>query len=148
MTAQISDSLKVEYPSIDLEDLLLYGIITSYPNQSRRHQTEWYRPIVVPKEIDPFGPHAVSCNWKGYTRIFTLTEQGELILNYYHYVTKEHEYVNETYEGAFWMVMRKNFFSKDEVYVPFINGKVIANKEEWLRLERRSGSSQVATLEA
>ena len=53
---------------------------------------------------------------------------------------------DETYEvaiGDFWLDMRPSFF-EGFVYVPFKNGKLITNKDEWIFRER-VGKKESAT---
>ena len=131
MTAQQPDYLINDYGELPLDSLGLYGVQSSDP--AAPGGVAWYAFDVVP---DPTKRKLTStANWRGFSREYRLTEQGNLILERIFYPDRcasgPPDEIGEQLRGDFWLQMWRDFFGKS-VYVPFQSGVLIADSEKWL----------------
>ncbi len=131
MTAQAPDQLVNRYANVDFGELNLYGVIRG--DVTANHG--WGERYAF--ETEPSFPDenkTCSALWRGYIAEFTLTDDGAVTLDAYHFPfapNKPRQAVNERLFGDFWLVM-KSTFEGNRVYIPFRNGIVHEDENEWV----------------
>ena len=128
MTAQIPEVLIVEPGSIDLPQMSLYGVFISdldapelgarYTFANRGSKDKMMRCSLL---------------WRGCVSKYRLKIDGTLVLERLEYPFTEGvlpDEVNEPLQGDFWLDLRESF-SGDRVRIPFVDGKIVADKTHW-----------------
>ena len=130
MTTQVSDELINEYQEIDFGDLRPYGVAVG------DIQSNYGRGNPYPFKNSPSpSEERISFLWRGYISTYRLSSDGQLILEKYVYPDlgekRKPDIVNEIIVRDFFLIM-KTEFSGNRTYVPFREGLVISNSEEWI----------------
>ncbi len=131
MTAQFSGRLINECPEVDLNGLHLYAVLVGDIKNSTDIKPYQFSQKPNPNKINIF----TAC-WNGYISEYKITRNKELLLTGFQYPALlpekiEPDEANELASGDFWLDLRPDFFG-EYVYVPFIDGKLLANQEEWI----------------
>lgn len=132
MTAQVSDELINECVDVDLSGLYLYSVITG------NIQSNYGWGIKYPIQHPPSPPPIPSstANWRGYIASYRLSRDGRLALvSYYYPAIADTEGIDEQLVGDYWLVMKEDFFGP-RVYIPFQNGVIVKDREQWRKEER------------
>ena len=137
MTAQIANIIINECIEVDLSDLHLYAVLVGDIINKENIAPYPFLQKGNKEKINVF-----SACWNGYISKYKITKSKELVLIGFQYPALLPERIepDETYEmavGDFWLDMRPGFF-EGFVYVPFKNGKLITNKNEWVFHKRVS----------
>ena len=137
MTAQFADIIMNECTEVDLSDLHLYAVLTGDIINKENTAPYSFLQKANEEKLNVF-----SACWNGYISKYKITKSKELVLVGFQYPALLPERIepDETYEvavGDFWLDMRPSFF-EGFVYVPFKNGKLITNKDEWVFHKRLS----------
>ncbi|MFZ6768158.1 hypothetical protein ACO0LM_13940 [Undibacterium sp. Di26W] len=130
MTMQQPDQLISRYKESNFDGYYLYSVITGDP-QTNYGWGEEYKFLSVPK----IGPEIMSSLWRGHLSHYLLDECGEIFLRGFEYPLPRIPFCdisNEKLTGDFYLVFKKNFY-EDRIYVPFKNGKLIADVSHWIR---------------
>jgi hypothetical protein len=130
MTVQMSESLRNDYANVELGELRLYAIVTGDPLANHG----WGVPY--PFRNEPQVPDGPQCSllWRGFVANYHLTSEGTIRLVAYQYPFAENQpktEVNEQLEGDFWLKMKSNFKGVS-VYIPFLSGIIVADKDCWV----------------
>ena len=131
MTVQASDVLENRHGVVDFGELALYGIITGGIEVNHG----WGNPY--PFQTQPSFPvvnEVCSALWRGYIAEFSLAPDGLLSLDAYCFPLapkKPRQAVNEPLSGDFWLVMKSNF-EGNRVYVPFREGIIVGDENNWV----------------
>ncbi len=131
MTAQFSDTLINECEDIDFSDLHLYSVLIGDVKNNKNVAPYSFSQKANKEKINIF----TAC-WNGYTSKYKISNSKELVLMGFEYpaLLPEHIEPDEVYEiamGDFWLNMKSDFFA-DSIYIPFKNGKLVINKNEWI----------------
>jgi hypothetical protein len=92
--------------------------------------------------------------WRGYVATFVLQPDGRLRLTAFEYMLGlrkwQKQEVDELLDGDFWVVMKPEFFGQ-RTYIPFRDGVVVEDREQWfteepfeVRMQRRRERQQEA----
>lgn len=125
MTTQCRDKLTNEFYDINFASYEVSGIyagkLDAYANY--RFSCE---PRTVPKIINS------SC-WKGYVAHFKLNTSGTLVLEKYVDLAGNDQPADEELRGEFWLELENADFRDQSgyMYVPFENGKIVADPMKW-----------------
>jgi len=131
MTQQISDILTVECDGIDLGDLKVHSVLLEVPK--RGEETKQYcfteRPTKEKCNI-------MTACWDGFLSKYTITQGRRLVLTGFEYLALlpqriEPDSANESAKGDFWLGLRASN-SKENIYIPFIDGKLVLDKNAWV----------------
>jgi hypothetical protein len=128
MTAQFSETLIADAGSIELPTMRLYEIVTGDIDKPRPWPT-----YVFATKGDAKKMTMCSALWRGYISSYRLTAQGTLILERLEYPFTEDVQpvdVHEPLNGDFWLDLRESFMG-DGFLVPFVDGKVVADRTRW-----------------
>jgi len=144
MTAQMANSIINECTEVDFSSLHLYAVLTG--DVVNKENTALYSFV---QQANKEKRNVFSACWDGYTSKYKITKNKELVLMGFQYPALLPDRIepDETYEvavGDFWLDMRPSFF-EGFVYVPFKNGKLITNKNEWIFRERVGKKESVIT---
>lgn len=128
MTIQIADKFVSHFNDINFEGFQLYAVLRGDPADKRNR-------IVYSLKNSPDKDklEVSSACWEGYACSYELSEKGELALIGFWYplaLYTEPDEVYEVLEGDFWVCLRKEFFG-DSLYVPFLDGKMVTNRDIW-----------------
>jgi len=131
MTAQMSNTIINECTEADFSDLHLYAVLTGDIVSKENTAPYSFLQKANKEKVNVF-----SACWNGYTSKYKINESKELVLIGFQYPALLPERIepDDVYEvavGDFWLDMRPSFF-EGFVYVPFKNGKLITNKNEWI----------------
>jgi hypothetical protein len=135
MTAQISDKLVNLHPRVEIDGLLLYGVIRGDP---REPPTGWGDGAAFAAK--PTTEASVTCTAlrRGYVATFILQPDGRLKLTSFEYLLSIWEWqkqeIDELVGGDFWLVMKPNF-DGDRTYMPFHEGVVVEDRGQWFTEE-------------
>jgi hypothetical protein len=139
MTAQMPDRLENKHPRMktDLDGLYLYGVTRG---DVRTSPNGWGDTnAFVAKPIRPANASICSALWRGYIAKFLLQEDGRLrLVDFEHLIGLKEWFrqpVDELLEGDFWMVLKPEFFAL-RTYIPFKDGLLIEDREEWFTENR------------
>ena len=127
----MSNTVINECTEADFSDLHLYAVLTG--DIVSKENTV---PYAFLQKANKDKINVFSACWNGYTSKYKITKNKELVLIGFQYPALLPEQIepDETYEvavGDFWLDMRPSFF-EGFVYVPFKDGKLITNKNEWI----------------
>lgn len=152
MTAQYPDKLVNKHPRVRLDGLHLYGVIRGDPHSS---QGGWGDCSAFSTQPSP-PADGIMCTalWRGYVATFLLQLDGQLRLTTFEYMYSVRKWqkhaVDELLDGDFWLVMKRDFFGQ-RTYIPFRNGVVVEDREQWfteepfeVRMQRRRERQQEA----
>lgn len=108
----------------------LYGI--SVDGNRSRDGTTCYPFINWAQPKSEYSQRCTGCHC-GYLDRYTLTTEGQLILTGFAYIpTQEGTHdVHEPLTGDFWLSMKCGFRG-ETTYIPFLDGKIITDKSEWV----------------
>ena len=134
MTAQSPEQLENAHPEIDFGKLYLYRVITGdiTANHGWGDPYPFQNQPQLPGDQKPF-----SALWRGYVGSFHLGADGKLTLKKYTYPNSPtrgkhlQQTVNEELVGDFWLVMKLGFRAP-RTYVPFQDGVIVTNRDEWV----------------
>lgn len=137
MTAQIPDKLHNHCDAVDLRGLHLYGVLADAPARRHRWGGDAYhfaaKPIVDRK-------HLSTALWRGHVSVYRLAADGAMTLEAFEYPFhrgRAPDPVDECLRGDFWLMLARSF-SDFRVYVPFRDGRVVADRAQW-RFETDDG---------
>lgn len=136
MTAQFPDNLENKHSRVKLDGLHLYGVIRGDPRTSRAGWGDG--PAFSSKPSRP--ANAVMCTalWRGYVATFVLEPDGRLRLTAFEYMLGlgkwQKQEVDELLDGDFWVVMKPEFFGQ-RTYIPFRDGAVVEDRDQWFTEE-------------
>ena len=134
MTVQFSERLESDHPRVDFGGLRLCGIIRGPVHLNHGWGNPYYH-FAEPESRRPI----CSANWKGYTEEYRLTKEGTLVLERYSYRGSFDNLpptpANETLRGNFFMVMKPDFRGL-RTYVPFRDGVIVEDANEWVREDK------------
>jgi len=129
MTQQIPDILTVEC-DLDLGDLMVHSLLLELPKSGE--ETKQYRFNKKPTEAKR---NVMTACWDGYVSEYTITQDRKLFLTGFTYLALlperiEPDSANEQATGDFWLGLHSSS-SKESTYIPFINGTLVLDKNEW-----------------
>jgi hypothetical protein len=136
VTAQFPNKLINKHPRVKLDGLRLYGVVRGDVGAATNG---WGDGDAFTTQPTP-PANAVLCTalWRGYVATFLLQEDGRLKLVAFEYMLGLREWqrqeVGEQIEGDFWLVMKPEFFGQ-RTYVPFSDGVIVEDQEEWFTEE-------------
>lgn len=137
MTVQISEEFECKDSNVDFESLRLYAIVTGDIHWNGGWGEEY------PFKQPPFPADDRTTNsacWRGYIARFRLHGSGELEFVCYRTFSEskgiQWRFVGEILTGDFYLLMKPTFNAL-RVYVPFRNGRIVADKSEWIREQPR-----------
>jgi len=137
MTAQAPDRLTNECSQVDLKDLKLFHVLTGDITKNFGRG----EPYVF-KNRPSQPPGMMSSMWRGHISCYRLTAGGTLQLEGFEYpplLKLARENILETMEGDFWLLLSQTFGGA-RTYVPFRDGKVVADQSQWVRESRPNNS--------
>jgi hypothetical protein len=128
MTAQVPDAIENKHPDVHFGDLKLYALARGEIRSNRG----WGEDYELPADPAPGKPVSTAC-YRGFRSCFRLEPSGEMVLCEYEYPFTERppRVVNEKLKGDFFLVM-KEYFRGRRTYVPFVGGRIVADRSEWL----------------
>ena len=137
MTAQIANTLINECIDVNFSDLNLYAVLVGDIENRQNIASYPFKEKAAQEKLNVF----TAC-WDGYISKYKITKSKDLVLTGFEYPALLPEKIepDETHEvvvGDFWLDMRPSFF-EGFVYVPFKDGKLITNKNEWIFHDRVS----------
>jgi hypothetical protein len=134
VTAQTPEILEIDYAQFQLGDWRMYGAIRGEPTEENhgwgQRAANGYVKVY---RADPGAAKAqISCNWKGYKEVYRLHGHRRLTLLRFDYDFGQRPpyVVNESIEGEFYLVFKMDFFGP-RLYVPFRDGSLLLDHEEW-----------------
>jgi|GEM_PF-347211 len=129
MTEQIPHSLDNGCPDLDIRELYLYAVIVGPIEENHGWGSGAYQCAVDP---EPEEAGICSANWDGFIGDYHINADGRLALRNYFYPFTEQKptQVDEELSGDFFLVLKPTF-GAPRVYVPFLDGKVVAEVSEW-----------------
>lgn len=134
MTAQIPEKFTNRVPSVDFSGYELFSICVSDPADYKN-----YKGYPFKQKGDPDKCITCSSCWRGYVSVYELTSAGEIVLIKFEYpygrTPREPDDASEVLKGDFWLQFRTEFFG-DKLFVPFKNGMLVTDKNEWIKFER------------
>jgi hypothetical protein len=130
MTAQIPERVINCHDGIDFGDYELVSIFVGNPTDITSRKDY---PFKEKGDLDKVT--VCSACWRGYISVYKLTSSGELVLIEFEYpfgdISMDADPANEVLEGDFWLELRADFFG-DAMFIPFENGKIVADRSRWL----------------
>ena len=134
MTVQFSQGFSNQYPWVNLKGYSLYYIWQGHPaDEGEKH---FYQ---LKSKPDPEKVEVMSACWDGYAGSYQLSAEGSLILTRFHYFLPnglgESDALLEELHGDFYLEFRTHF-EGDQLYVPFVDGKVTVDQEQWVEVKR------------
>ncbi|MHC6645502.1 hypothetical protein ACYTPF_02900 [Alteromonas sp. HB246098] len=134
MTIQFSQGFSNQCPLVSLKGYSLYYIWQGHP--SEEGEKHFYQ---LKSKPDPEKVEVMSACWDGYTGSYQLSAEGKLILTKFYYFFPdglgESDALLEELQGDFYLEFRTHF-EGDQLYVPFTDGKVIVDQEQWVEIKR------------
>ena len=134
MTIQFSQGFSNQCPLVSLKGYSLYYIWQGHP--SEEGEKHFYQ---LKSKPDPEKVEVMSACWDGYTGSYQLSAEGRLILTQFYYFLPdglgESDALLEELQGDFYLEFRTHF-EGDQLYVPFTDGKVIDDQEQWIEIKR------------
>lgn len=134
MTVQFSQGFSNKCPLVSLEGYSLYYIWQGHPSEEGEKH---FYPLK--SKPDPEKVEVMSACWDGYAGNYQLSAEGRLILTRFHYFLPkglgESDALLEELQGDFYLEFRTHF-EGDQLYVPFADGKVIIDQEQWVEIKR------------
>src|SRR6266481_4057749 len=133
MTTQSPEKLINECAAVDFGNLKIYGVLTGDVTDTQKHTRYEFTSKGNPKKFT-----MCTALWRGYVSTYRITRDGELVLERIEYpFTKnaEPDSVCEKAVGDFWLDMREGFL-KRKIYVPFVLGKLLTNRDKWVTFEK------------
>lgn len=135
MTVQAPEKLVNEHPRVDLSGLSLYGVIRG---DCRSNHGYGDGNAFMTRPSPPADATVCTALWRGYIATFVLQADGRLRLECFEYPLDienwRRQEVNELLVGDFWMLMTHVFFGP-RTYVPFRDGAIVEDKEQWFTEE-------------
>ena len=134
MTVQFSQGFSNQCSLFSLKGYSLYYIWQGHPlEEGEKH---FYQ---LKSKPDPEKVEVMSACWDGYTGSYQLNAEGRLILTQFYYFLPdglgESDALLEELQGDFYLEFRTHF-EGDQLYVPFTDGKVIDDQEQWVEIKR------------
>ncbi|APD93685.1 hypothetical protein BM523_06520 [Alteromonas mediterranea] len=134
MTVQFSQGFSNQCPLVSLKGYSLYYIWQGHLfDEGEKH---FYQLKSTP---DPEKVEVISACWDGYAGSYQLNAEGRLILTQFHYFLPdglgESDALLEELHGDFYLEFRTHF-EGDQLYVPFVDGNVIIDREQWVEIKR------------
>ena len=132
MTAQFSEKFINNHQDVNFDGFNLYSVSLSKPMDYKNWVGYSFKQKATSKKLNVF----TAC-WRGYISVFELSESGELILIRFEYpaltfeISTEPDSVYEKLQGDFWLEFRAGFFG-EKLFVPFIEGKIVTDKNKWI----------------
>lgn len=134
MTVQFSQSFSNQCPAVNLKGYGLYNILKGHPSDDA--ESQFYR---LESKPDPEKVGVMSACWNGYTGSYQLNAAGKLILTRFQYFLpdglEESDALFEELHDDFYLEFRTHF-EGDQLYVPFVDGNVIIDQEQWVEMKR------------
>ncbi len=138
LTAQSPHKIENRHPTIDFGDMYLYLVVRA---TSLGYDDYDGKPVqfALPLERPPHQPTCSSL-WNGYIDRFILNADGTLDHIGYAFLVGFNDDASDRYKlqdgaervtGDFYLEFRHNFYG-DHVYVPFRDGVIVANRDEWI----------------
>src|SRR5215469_5993106 len=130
MTAQVPDQLITDSGAIELPRMQLYGIIVGNLDDPNSRTSYKFTSTREPPKTTMFSPV-----WRGCVSTYRLTVDGMLVLERREYPLAKGtppDALHEPLRGDFWLDLRESFFG-DGVLVPFVDGKIQADRSLWRR---------------
>ncbi len=133
MTAQKPDTLINRHPRVQFNGLKLYGVVRGDIHQEGNSgwgdEAAYRTKAVVPENV----VRRTDLH-RGYVATFVLEQDGRLRLRSFKFTlnsrTSQTQRVNEFIEGDFWVVLKPKFFA-ERTYVPFRDGIIIEDRQQW-----------------
>ena len=142
MTVQFSQGFSNQCPLVSLKGYSLYYIWQGHP--SEEGEKHFYQ---LKSKPDPEKVEVMSACWDGYTGSYQLSAEGKLILTKFYYFLPdglgESDALLEELQGDFYLEFRTHF-EGDQLYVPFVDGKVIDDQEQWVEIKRTQFDSKAS----
>ena len=131
MSEQLPEKLHNDCQEIDFGDLKLYAIV----HGKRANKPRWSNQYPFIHRSKPSNEAVCSVLWRGCVAHFRLLADGRLRLERYEYPydpRQPAEAVDEILQGHFWLLMKSSFFG-DCTYVPFVDGRIVTDRERWVQ---------------
>ena len=142
MTVQFSQGFSNQCPLVSIKGYSLYYIWQGHP--SEEGEKHFYQ---LKSKPDPEKVEVMSACWDGYTGRYQLSVEGRLILTQFYYFLSdglgESDALLEELQGDFYLEFRTHF-EGDQLYVPFVDGKVIDDQEQWVEIKRAQFDSKAS----
>ena len=133
MTAQIAHKFENRMPSLDCSELMLYDVFTAnsltwenFDRKSMQYSLPHNKPADLP---------LTSCLWSQYVDRFVLNHDGTLDHVGYSYYLNDDNWIDhdgiERVIGDFYLDMREYFDCGKITCVPFRNGKIVTDRNQW-----------------
>lgn len=142
MTVQFSQGFSNQCPRINLKGYSLYYIWQGHPlDEGEKH---FYQ---LKSRPNPEKIQVMSACWDGYAGQYQLSAEGRLILTKFYYflpdgLGESDAFLEELY-GDFYLEFRTHF-EGEQLYVPFADGKVIDDQEQWVEIKRTYVDSKIS----
>ncbi|MCZ8528305.1 hypothetical protein [Alteromonas sp. PRIM-21] len=134
MTVQFSQGFSNQCPLVSLKGYSLYYIWQGHPSEEGEKHSYQLKSKPDPEKVE-----VMSACWDGYTGSYQLSAEGRLILTQFYYFLPdglgESDALLEELQGDFYLEFRTHF-EGDQLYVPFTDGKVIDDQEQWIEIKR------------
>lgn len=142
MTVQFSQGFSNQCPRINLKGYSLYYIWRGHPlDEGEKH---FYQ---LKSRPNPEKIQVMSACWDGYAGQYQLSAEGRLILTKFYYFLPdglgESDAFLEELHGDFYLEFRTHF-EGEQLYVPFADGKVIDDQEQWVEIKRTYVDSKIS----
>lgn len=139
MTAQFSDILVNECESVDFSSLSLCAVLVGDVSNIQD-----VKPYVFSHKATRNKLNIFTACWRGYISKYKLNDTKTLKLVGFEYPALlphviEPDEVSELVSGDFWLDMRAEFF-EGSIYIPFRNGKLVVDENEWTHPKLLSNS--------
>lgn len=142
MTVQFSQGFSNQCPLVSLKGYSLYYIWQGHP--SEEGEKHFYQ---LKSKPDPEKVEVMSACWDGYAGCYQLSVEGSLVLTHFYYYLPdglgESDALLEELQGDFYLEFRTHF-EGDQLYVPFVDGKVIDDQEQWVEIKRAQFDSKAS----
>lgn len=137
MTDQCPEEIINDNPEIDFEELDLYDVLAW--DETKKELSRY--PFLTKPDKEKIVRY--SCLWRGYIATYRLTLDNEFIFEKMSYPTiicfkiinvKPDDDCFEKLKGNFWLIFSKDDRRKSGFLVPFVNGRLITDKNKWKRI--------------
>lgn len=141
MTSQLSQRFINNHQDFTIEGFNLYCISVSEPKDYKN----WVA-YPIKSEADPQKLNVFTACWDGHIKVYELNSKGKLILIQIEYPSFDNKIepdsVYELLEGDFWLEFRAGF-SGDKLFVPFIDGQLVTDKNKWVSDQKNLTSQPI-----
>lgn len=128
MTMQAPEILEIESGAVELPDMKLYGVLVGNIDDPKSWASYPFLTLGTKEKMT-----MCSSLWRGYISTYKLKADGTLTLEkleYPHTREAKPDLVHEVLQGNFWLDLRETFFGNG-VRVPFVEGKIVADRSQW-----------------